>query len=124
MCVYDVKPGLPGNQLFLHAPGQVIPDFISTVRCIEQERASLDQRSKHVVAFKKHRLMARNEVRLTHQIGRMNRLRTKSQMRNSDRSRLLGIVNEVSLRLEACIFRDNLDRIFVGTDRAIRAQSV
>ena len=66
--------------------------------------------------------MARHEICLANQIRRANRPRAKSQMADRDRAGFLGVVNEISLGIEVRFFADDLDGVFVGSDRAVGAK--
>src|SRR5215831_16047976 len=68
--------------------------------------------------------MTANEVRLRNQVGRANRLLAEAQMRGGHCARLLRVVYEVALDVQVSFFTDDLDRVFVRADRAVRAQSV
>src|SRR5260370_4528444 len=55
---------------------------------------------------------------------KQNGLRTKTKMRDRLRARLVRVVDEVPLRVESRVLRDDLHAVFIRTDRSVRAQSV
>ena len=118
------EAGFLGNELLLHQPGQLVPDFFGAERAVQQERAAFDQRAEHVVALQEYPLVAGDEVRLGDQIGRADRLRTEAQVRHGDGSRLLGVVNEVALRVVVGILANDLDGVLVRAHRAIGSEAI
>ncbi len=68
--------------------------------------------------------MATDEIGRLHQIGRADRFRPKPQMGNGLRTGFLGVVDEIPLGVKVGIVADDLDRVLVGADRAVRAQPI
>src|SRR5437867_11706082 len=64
-----------------------------------------------------------DETRTLNQVGALDRLWTKTQVRHSHRSGFLRIVNEIALRVIGRFFADDLDRILVGTNSTVGAES-
>ena len=62
------------------------------------------------------------KARVFDQVGRPDRSRTEAQMRDRHGPRFLRVVDEVALHVEVRLFADDLDRILVGADRAVRTQ--
>ena len=50
----------------------------------------------------------------------MDRALAESQMRSCNTAGLLGVICEVSLRIEICVVADDLDSGLVGTNSTIR----
>ena len=68
--------------------------------------------------------MAGHEVSLRAQVRAADEVRTEPQMRDRHRAGLLGIVDEVALCVVGGVTADNLDRVLVGADRSVRAETV
>ena len=66
--------------------------------------------------------MAGDEVGFLQQERRLDRPRAEAQMRNRDGAGLLGIVDEVALRVERRIVGDDLHGVLVGSNRPVRAE--
>ncbi len=65
-----------------------------------------------------------HEIRLLDQVGRVNRPWSEAQVRDGDGAGLLRVIDEVSLSIVGCVLANDLDRVLVGTNRAIGAQTV
>ncbi len=93
---------------------------------IEQENRARRRMHQQVVSFKEQRLVASDKpgVTLASQVGRTNRLRSKTQVRNRHRPRFFRVINEIALHEEISFIADDLDRILVGRHRAIRTQAI
>ena len=68
--------------------------------------------------------MARNKVRLSDEIGFADLFLSKAQVRSGNRSGLLGVVHKIGLCVVVSRFTDNFDRVLVGADRTVRAESI
>ena len=112
------------DQGLLGGPGKLVPDFVRAVVRVEQERAAGHQVLEHVVAVQEDRLMAGDEIGLAHQVDRANRLGPEPQVRDGHRAGLLRVIDEVALRVVVGVLADDLDRVLVGADRAVRAEAV
>src|SRR5205823_1270724 len=69
-------------------------------------------------------LVTADELRLRNEIGRMHRPGTETQVRYGHRPGLFRVINEISLCVVIGVLTDNLDRLFVGADGAVRAEPV
>ena len=67
--------------------------------------------------------MAADEACLLHQVRRADRLRPEAQVRHGLRARLLRVVDEVPLRVQVLLGAEDLDRVLVRADRAVRAEA-
>ena len=79
---------------------------------------------QQVLPFEKSELVAGDEAGRGDQIGRLDRVWPKSQMRNRLRAGFVGIVDEVALRILFRVFGDDLHAVLVGANRAVGAQTV
>ena len=70
------------------------------------------------------RLMATDEIGLGDQIGRADRLRPETKVRNGDRAGFLRVIHEITLGMVAGVLADDLDRVLVGPDGAVGTQPV
>src|ERR1051326_814075 len=102
----------------------MVPYFFRAEWAVEQEHSAFDQRLEHVVALEENPLMACDEVCFRHQVSGANWVGSEAEVRNRHRSRLLRIVNKISLRVVGCVLTNDLDGILVGTDGAVRAEAV
>ena len=66
--------------------------------------------------------MAGHEARLLDEVRRADRARAEAQVRHRDGARLLRVVDEVALRVGVRLLADDLDRVLVRADRAVRAE--
>ena len=69
-------------------------------------------------------VVARDELRVLDQIRRVDRPRAEAQVRDGRRAGLLRVVDEVRLHEEARRLADDLRRVLVRADRAVRAEPV
>src|SRR6266542_326067 len=122
--VNDEKPQPLTENLLLRRSWQAPPDLFRHVGSVEQKRPTRRESRQHVVAFEEGRLMAGDEVGPRHEVSRADRLRAETKVRDRDRARLLRVIHEIALSVIAGLLADDLDRILVGPDRAVRAQAV
>ena len=108
----------------LHFVRQVIPDFIRAVDAVEQEdrrrvwhSLSISRRSRKLNWWQATKLACADQV------GRADRFGAKAQVRDGHRAGFLRVVDEVTLGVIVGFFADDLDRVLVGADGAIRAQA-
>ena len=101
----------------------MIPDLVRAEGRIEQEDRPRRRGAQHIIALEETKLMDGNQVRFVNEIGAVDRVRPKTQMRNGERARLFGIIDKVALGIIVGLFADNLNRILVGADCAIRTQA-
>ena len=67
--------------------------------------------------------MAGNEVRFVDIVGALDRLVAKTQVRNGYAAGLFGVILEISLNVFVGVVADDLDRVFVRTDRTVAAEA-
>ena len=67
--------------------------------------------------------MARDELSLTDQIGRADRLRAEAQVGNRHRAGFFRVIDEVALCIVVGFLADDLDAVLVGADGAVRAEA-
>src|SRR5574341_192752 len=123
--VDDVELELLLDDLSLNFGGQVIPDFIRAIKAVQQENAAGPGVLQHIELLEEIELMASHKIGLIgfDQVWRTDRLRPEAQMGGRHRARFLRVVDEVALREIVGLFADDLDRVLVGTDRAVRAEA-
>ena len=112
-----------GENLLLDRAGQRIPDLIRWQLAVEQQRRSRGRQAEHVDPVQQAEVMAADEAGLLHQVGRADRLRPEPQVRHGLRARLLRVVDEVALRVQVLLGAEDLDRVLVRADRAVRAEA-
>ena len=101
----------------------MVPDLIRPHRAVEQQDCALGRLLEHVVAFEEAELVHADEVGLADQVGRLDGMRPKAQVRDGARAGLLRVVDEIALRVVVSFFADDLDRVLVGADGAVGAQA-
>ena len=94
------------------------------IRAVEQERRPRRRDPQNVLPFEQGELVAGDEAGGGDQIGRADRLGAEAQMGNRLGAGLVGIVDEIALRIQPGVFGDDLDAVLVGADRAVGAQAV
>src|SRR5262249_25787380 len=102
----------------------MLPHLFRPVGRVEQKGPARRKSSQHVVAFEETRLVTGDEVGPRHEVSRADRLWAETKVRDSDSARLLRVIYEIPLREIVCLLADDLDRILVSSDRAVRAQTV
>ncbi len=122
--VDDKEAGLLLNEFFLDRARQVIPDLIWPIRRVQEEGSSGNEGLCYVIPFQEDRLVAGHEVGLRDEVGRANRARSEPEVGDRHRPRLSGVIDEVTLCIVVCLFADDLDRVFVCSYGAVRAQAV
>ncbi len=112
------------DDLLLDFVWEIIPDGIWSIDAVEEEDTSRPGVLEYIETLQEGELVACDKAGLTgaNQIGRVDGIRPEAQVRDGDRPRFLGVVDEVALCIVAGLLADNLDRILVGSHRAIRAQ--
>ena len=93
------------------------------VRAVEQQRRAVRRAAEHVDPLEQPELVAADEARLLHEVGRPDRLRPEAQVRHRLRAGLLRVVDEVALRVQALLGPEDLDRVLVRADRSVRAEA-
>ena len=79
---------------------------------------------EHVEALEQPKLVAGDEVGFFDQVWRVDRVVAEPQMRDRHRPRLLRVVDEVRLDVAAGLLGDDLGRVLVRADGAVRAEPV
>ena len=108
---------------FCTSCGQVIPDFVGTVNAVQQEDAARGSIAQHIDALEEGELVAGHKLSAGDQVRRADGLGAKAQVRDGDRAGFLRVVDEVTLGVVFGFFADDLDRVLVRANRAIRAQA-
>ena len=108
----------------LHRGGEFFVHLLDRPRAVEQEDAAVLEVADHVVLDDIGRVVAGDEVRLVDQVCALDGLVAESQVRDGDAARLLGVVGEVSLSVLFGVVADDLDRVLVAADGAVRAETV
>ena len=121
IAVDHVEFQLLGNDLLLNVAWEVVPNFVWSIRAIEQKRGARHGRVQHVQPFQEGKLMASDKVRLVHKVAGANRFRTEPQVRDGHRTGFLRVIHEVALRIVRSVFADDLDRILVRAYRTVCA---
>ena len=78
---------------------------------------------QHVSPLDERELMAGHELGLFNQVRRLDRMRAETQVRHRHRAGLLRVIDEVALRIVVGALGDDLDRVLVGADGAVRTQT-
>ncbi len=120
-----VEPELLLDDVFLDFLRQLIPDFIRTIQAVYQEDRARLAVLGEVKALQEGELVAGDEVGCVgcDQVGSLDRLGAKAQVRGGQSAGLLGVVVEIALGVIVGIFADDLDGVLVGADRTIRTQA-
>ncbi|MNG97572.1 hypothetical protein D3C79_566900 [compost metagenome] len=128
-------PGNPGGvdgveagaflaQHLLHLLRQSLPDLIGVVGAVEQEDAVGLEPLRHLVHVDELPLVAADEVRLVHQVGRLHRPLVHPQVGDGEAPRLLGVVDEIALGIERGVIAEDLDAVLGRRDGAVAAKAV
>jgi hypothetical protein len=112
-----------GQDLLLDRPRQGVPDLLRRVPAVDQERRAGRRAPKDVEPLEHPEVVAADEASLLHEVRRPDRLRPEAQVRHGLRARLLRVVDEVALRVQALLGAEDLDRVLVRADRAVCAQA-
>ena len=111
-----------GEDLLLHRARERLPHLVRRARAVEQQRRAVRRGAEHVDPVEQPELVAADEARLLHEVGRADRLRPEAEVRDRLRAGLLRVVDEVALRMQALVPED-LDRVLVRADRPVRAEA-
>ena len=120
----DVELDLLLDQLLLHQGGQVIPDLVLGEGGGQEEGAARLQVGQHVVGVEEGRVVAGDEVGLVDQVRGDDLVLAETQVRNGHGTGFLRVVDKVALGGVVRLGADDLDGVFVGADRAVRAKTV
>src|SRR6185369_15533869 len=108
---------------FLDCAGQMFPNLCRFIRAVQEQGRTVCGRVENLVTLQKIELVDSNEVCALYQIGALDRLRTKAQVRHGHRAGLLRVVNKIALRIVGRFLANNLDRVLVRADRAVGSQA-
>ena len=122
--VYVIELDMLFRDRVFHARGKLFVHFFGGPGAVEQEYAAVFEIADHVVLDDVRRVVARDEVRLIDEVGALDRFVAEPQVGNGDTARLLGVVSEISLRVFFGVVADDLDRVLVAADGAVRAETV
>jgi len=123
-CIDDIESELLGDDLFLHLPREMIPDFVRSIGAGEQEGRAWLGFGQHLDALQEDPLVAGDEVGRLDQVGQADRLGPETQVRRRNGAGLLGIVEEIALGVVVGLLTDDTDRVVVGAHCAVRAQPI
>ena len=121
--VDHVQLDLLGEDLLLNGTRERVPDAIRRLSAVEQQRRSRSRPLKHFVAFEQPEVVTADEARLRDKVRRADRFGPEAQMRDRLRAGLLGVVDEVALRVQALLGAEDLDRVLVRADRPVGTQA-
>ena len=121
--VDDVQLELLRDEYLLPLERELGPGGLRGIGRVEQHRGAGGGIAEHVGAAHKIELAAGHEVRPADQVGRADRPRTEAQVRDGHRARLLRVIDKVALRKIVGFLADDLDRVLVRADGAIRAEA-
>ena len=122
--VDDIEIRLLRDERLLQRRRQLGPDLVLGIGRVQQERSAGNQRFGHVVFLEERRQMAGHEIGAADQIGRTDRLGPEPEMRDGHAPGLLGVIDEIPLRVIVRSLADDLDGILVCAHRAVGAQPV
>ena len=108
---------------FLHVAGERFKYLVSRNFAVQQEGTAFADAGKHVITADVGGVVAGDEVRAGHGVLRLDRGIAETQVGYRDTAGFLGVVNKVRLNIFLGIVADNLDRVLVGTDRTVSAQT-
>ena len=100
-----------------------VPDLVRRVAAVEQQRRSRGRPVEHLLARELPELVAADEARARDEVRRPDGLRSEAQVRDGLRARLLRVVDEVALGVQALLGAEDLDRVLVRADRAVGAEA-
>ncbi len=96
-CVDGIEVDFFLCQCALYACRQMFVHFLRCPQTVEQEGAALLQILQHVVLSQICLVMTGNEIRSVNAVSRLNRIFTKTQMRNGYAARFFGVIRKISL---------------------------
>ena len=121
--VDDPQVEVLGDQVLLHLGRKVVPRLAGRVGAVEQHGGARPRVCQHVHPGEQSELVAGHEVGVVDEICGPDRVRAETQVRDRHRARLLGVVDEVALRVLRRVLADQLDRGLVGAHRAVAAET-
>ena len=112
-----------GSQRALHGSRQVFLQALHIPLAVEQEHAAVLEVFDHVVLAHIGRVVAGHKVRRADQVRGADRVLAEAQVGLGQAARLLGVVDEIRLTVQIGGVADDLDRVLVRADRAVRAHA-
>ncbi len=112
-----------GEDLLLHRARERVPHLAGRLRAVEQQRRAVGRAAEHVGAVEQPELVAADEAGPLDEVGGPDRLRPEAQVRDRLRARLLRVVDEVALGIQALLVAEDLDRVLVRADGAVGAEA-
>ncbi len=112
------------DNFLLHLKGQLSPDLFLVIGTIKQKGCSLLSLIEHVVLLKEGEVVAGNKIGGVDQIRRTDCFTAETQVADGYATRLLRVVDEVSLHLVICCIADDLDGVLIGADGTIGTKTV
>ncbi len=123
VAVDHVEADLLRDDLALDLDREMVPDLVGAVRGVQEENGAGSREIEDVVLLEEPELVAGDEARGPDEVGGADRLRTEAQVRDRDPARLLRVVDEVALGEVVGLLADDLDRVLVRADGAVRAEA-
>ena len=111
------------DDLLLHRAGQRVPHPVGRVRAVQEQCRAVCRAAEDVDPVEHPELVAADEARPLHEVGRPDRPWPETKVRDRLRSRLLRVVDEVALGEQTFLRAEDLDRVLVRADGSVRAQS-
>ena len=124
VAIDDIELDLLAQHALLGALGELVPDFGGRVGRVEQEDRAGHGCFKHVHLLKEAEVVAGDEAGLGDEVAGADWVGPEAQVRGGHGAGLLGVVDEVALRVVGCFAADDLDGVFVGADGAVGAEPV
>ena len=104
--------------------GDVIPHGLGVILGLEQEGGAHLGGGEHVILLKEGEVVARHEVGLGAEVGAVDGVGPEAQVGDGEAARLLGVIDEVALRVVVGVRADDLDAVLVRANGAVGAQTV
>ena len=108
----------------LHRSREILPGFARAIRTVQQHRRRLIGFVQHLETLEKIPLMNRHKTGFANQVRRSNRAGTKTKVRDCPRARFFRIIDKITLGVQVCALANDLDRILVRANCAVRTQPV
>ena len=107
----------------LHLTGQVLLQAFHIPRAVQQEASAVNQFLNHIVLTNVRRIVAGREVGLADKVCGLDRVFTKTQMRNGQTAGLLGVIFKVCLSIHVGVVTDDLDGVLVRANGTVSTQT-
>ena len=122
-CVDGVEFNIVFGNITLHSGRQLTLDVLGCPTAAQQEHTTGLQPLQQIVGIDIRSLRAGNKVRLTDEIGCLDLLTAKTQMRDGDTAGFFTVIREVCLSIHLGIVIDNADSLLIGADSTVRAKT-